>query len=234
MNIYIYSDESGVLDKFHNKYFVFGGLIFLSREEKDKYSRRYIATEKVIRKIEGLDKGTEVKAFNISNKSKNKLYRSINSIEKFGIIIHQKELLDNLFDNKKGKQRYLDWAYKMAVKAKFQELISQQKIVASEVEHLCFFVDEHATATNGIYELRESLEQEFKFGTYHFEWSVFHPPIFPNLKSVELRYCNSATKTLVRAADIVANHIYFLANKNEGIIEEKNNLRVIYHPNIRK
>lgn len=33
MNIYIYSDESGVLDKQHNRYYVFGGLIFLSSSE---------------------------------------------------------------------------------------------------------------------------------------------------------------------------------------------------------
>ena len=32
MNIYIYSDESGVFDKEHNDYFVFGGLIFLGIE----------------------------------------------------------------------------------------------------------------------------------------------------------------------------------------------------------
>ena len=31
MNIYIYSDESGVFDKEHNDYFVFGGLILLGK-----------------------------------------------------------------------------------------------------------------------------------------------------------------------------------------------------------
>lgn len=35
MNLYIYSDESGVFDNKHEKYFVFGGLIFLSKFEKD-------------------------------------------------------------------------------------------------------------------------------------------------------------------------------------------------------
>lgn len=34
MNIYVYSDESGVFDKEHNEYFVFGGLILLEQETK--------------------------------------------------------------------------------------------------------------------------------------------------------------------------------------------------------
>ena len=32
MNIYVYSDESGVFDKEHNDYVVFGGLILLGTE----------------------------------------------------------------------------------------------------------------------------------------------------------------------------------------------------------
>ena len=39
MNIYVYSDESGVFDKEHNDYFVFGGLILLGTEDKEKWSR---------------------------------------------------------------------------------------------------------------------------------------------------------------------------------------------------
>ncbi len=34
MNIYVYSDESGVFDKEHNDCFVFGGLILLGTEDK--------------------------------------------------------------------------------------------------------------------------------------------------------------------------------------------------------
>lgn len=47
MNIYIYSDESGVLDKQHNLYYVFGGLIFLSPSERETCSRRFKAAEKM-------------------------------------------------------------------------------------------------------------------------------------------------------------------------------------------
>ena len=230
MNIFIYSDESGVLDKEHNQYFVFGGVMFLSKEDRDIWTRKYIAAERTVRQIEKKDNQEEVKASNISNKSKSKLYRSLNHVQKFGIVIRQRLLLNSLFHNKKGKQRYLDWAFKMACKSKFEELISEGLVNPSEVEGLYFFVDEHTTATNGLYELQESLEQEFKFGTYNMNWSTFHPPLFTNLKFVKVEYCNSANKTLVRAADIVANHIFYLAKCTNCSIPVDNNLRIIYHP----
>ena len=230
MNIFIYADESGVLDKAHNDYFVFGGVIFLSKDDRDVWSRKYIAAEQPIRISEGKNADEELKASNISNKSKIKLYRSLNQIHKFGIVIRQQALLDSIFSNKKGKQRYLDWAFKMAVKAKFEELISAGIIIPAEVENLNFFVDEHSTATNGLYELKESLEQEFKFGTYNFNWMTYHPPIFPSLTRVEVKYCNSATTTLVRAADIVANHIFYLSKSSPLPIACNNNLKIIYHP----
>ena len=50
MNIYIYSDESGVFDKAHNDIFVFGGIIILGANEKEVWSRKYSNVESVIRK----------------------------------------------------------------------------------------------------------------------------------------------------------------------------------------
>ena len=124
----------------------------------------------------------------------------------------------------------MDWAYKMSVKTKFLELIRNGQIVADNITGIYFFVDEHTTATNGIYELQESLEQEFKYGTYNYDWMTFHPPIFPNLQIVKVEYCNSSTKTLVRAADIVANHIYHEATENSGVVQNSNKLVLYYHP----
>ena len=65
MNIYVYSDESGVLDKQHNSYYVFGGVLFLSGEDRDTCSRRFVAAEKNIRSSENISTNTEVKACNI-------------------------------------------------------------------------------------------------------------------------------------------------------------------------
>lgn len=231
MRIFVYSDESGVLDKVHNDYYVFGGLIFISESDRDVYSRKYIAAENNVRKSESIESPVEVKACNIKPKSKNKLYRSVADAERFGVVISQKKLTnDDLFANKKTKQRYLDWAYKMAVKKKLEKMIAEGKIDPDTVESISFLVDEHSTATNGWYELRESLEKELKIGIWNFEHMAFHKPLFPKIKSIDLAYCNSSKKTLVRAADIVANHIYFYANNNNGVIPEEEKLHIYYHP----
>ncbi len=231
MKIFVYSDESGVFDKVHNDYYVYGGLMFLSKDDKDIWSRKYINAENVVRNKEKISPGAEVKASSISNGSKSSLYRSLNQAEKFGVVISQKRLLDPLFQDKKSKQRYLDWAYKMGVKTKFNCLINSQRIVPCDVEELYFFVDEHTTATNGRYELEAALEQEFKLGTYNPKWDYFYPPIFPKLQHVSVEYCNSAVRTLVRAADIVANRLFHLAASNGGRVDDNSRLTVYTHPN---
>ena len=210
MNIYIYSDESGVFDRIHNKYYVYGGVLYLSSEEKDIAARKYTKAERDIREAENII--GEVKAATISNKSKDKLFRSLNSTHKFGVIIHEDTVHEKIFGDKKTKQRFLDYAFKIGIKRKFEKMIKDGIIIPDEVEHLYFYADEHTTATNGRYELRESLEREFKFGTFSDNYSVYHRPIFTQIKSVDLQFCNSASVRLVRAADIVANKYYYLAN----------------------
>lgn len=234
MNIYIYSDESGVFDYIHNRWYIFGGVILLSKKEKELAVRKYIHAEKVVRAKESLEKETEVKASKVSNKDKHSLFRSLNQVEKFGVVIDEKEILRSIFSDKKSRQRYLDFAYKIGIKRKFEHMISARKIDPDDVQNLYFFVDEHTTATNGRYELREALEQEFKHGTYNYNFSTFFPPIFPNLKSVTLTFCNSENVVLVRAADIVANNLYHRAIRDGVNISAPPNSCVTILPHERK
>lgn len=231
MNIFVYSDESGVFDKEHNDYFVFGGLILLGTDDKEQWSRKYSSVEKTLRANKGVSTDYELKATHITNKEKVKLFRSLNGCYKFGVVIKEKRVHANIYLSKKDKQRYLDYAYKIAVKRAFEDLIQKGLINPDETEQLYFFVDEHTTATNGQYELQEALEQEFKRGTYNFSYNIYYPPLFKNMKDVQLKYCNSKSNLLVRAADIVSNRIFYLA-KNEKREDIKNiqNLNIIYLP----
>ena len=178
--------------------------------------------EKAIRKSNKYPNDYELKATNINNSEKNKLYRSLNQCHKFGVIIKQKYVLDRIFEGKKDKQRYLDYAYKIAVKRAFQNMIDNKTINPDDVERIYFYVDEHSTATNGCYELKEGLEQEFKLGTYNYNWHKFYPPIFPRMKDIRLEFCNSSSKLLVRASDIVANKIYYIANTSNDFTAQSN------------
>ena len=54
---------------------------------------------------------------------KGKLFRSLNGCYKFGVIIREKQVLERIYKSKKDKQRYLDYAYKIAVKRAFENLI---------------------------------------------------------------------------------------------------------------
>ena len=223
MDIFCYSDESGVFDRIHNDFFVFGGIILFGKEEKDKWTRLYSAAESRIRQAHHYPKEFELKATHLSNKDKAHLYRSLNQCRKFCVIINQKRILETIFNDKKTKQRYLDYAFKMAVK---NALLEYLKNDPQQIDNMHFFVDEHTTATDGRYELQETLLREFKYGIHNLQYDRFFPPIFPELKNLDLRYCNSASTVLVRAADIIANKVYY--HTVQGEREKLNNLQNLH------
>lgn len=215
MNLFIYTDESGVFDKTHEKYYVYCGIILLGKEQRDECSRKFIHAEKSIRVNGSHKKRTELKASTISNKEKGKLFRSLNNYIKFGVIIEQDHILDKIYEHKKSKQRYLDFAYKIGLKKCLQNLMLEKVILADEINNMHVFVDEHTTATNGKYELREALEQEFKVGTYNFSFSTYYEPILPKMQGIDLHFRDSEHVPLIRAADIIANRIYNHALRGE-------------------
>lgn len=230
MHIFVYSDESGVFDKVNNDYFVFAGIICFGKREKDNWTRRYSSVERTLRKSNSLQ-DIELKACILDNKQKGTLFRSLNNYRKFAVIIKQKSVFDSIFKDKKSKQRYLDFAYKIAVKNAFEFAIKNNEIKSTEVTDLHFYVDEHSTATNGRYELRESLEGEFKNGTHNWNYTTYFPPLFENLNSVDVVFCNSKQHYLVRASDIIANRIYYLSRQNNLVkLQSIKNLNVIWLP----
>lgn len=220
MELYIYSDESGVLDKKHNNYYTYGGLILAGKELRDNVARKYVGAEKNIAKA--YPTGMELKASYIKNKHKTKLFGAVKPCVKFGAIIKQSMVRDEIFKYKESKQRYLDYVYKIALKNAFNKMQEDRIIQFEDISGLNIFVDEHTTATDGRYELRQSLIQEFKIGTFNWNWNKYYAPIFPNLKDVKLQYCNSAKVPLVRASDIIANRLFYLATNHLEINDQSN------------
>lgn len=101
MDLYVFSDESGVFDRVHNDIFVFGGIIFLSKEEKDDCARKYIHAEKILRSTGAYSQNAELKAAALSKKDKGKLFRATNQYHRFSVIVYQKDLLERIFSDKK-------------------------------------------------------------------------------------------------------------------------------------
>lgn len=229
MNITVCTDESGVFDKEHETIYVFGGVIFLSDDDSISSCRKYISAETSLREAHTRYKSGELKANRLKNKHKNSLFRSLNNEIKFSIVIHLDRVMDRIFDEKKSKQRYLDYVYKVGLKKVFNSLISRGIINPDEVYKLKILCDEHTTATNGRYELAESLVQEFKTGTFNYSWNIFYPPIFTNLNILNVDYCNSSKKPQIRMADIIANKAYYLA-KNDKLTELESKIITYYFP----
>ncbi len=229
MNIYVYSDESGVFDRAHEKYFVFGGLILLEYSSVNECTARYKKAEKHL--ISKYGKDIELKASMLDLKDRANLYRSLNKFYKFAVVIDIQNTHASISADKKTKQRYLDYVYKIAVKRRLEKLIDDNLINPDEVKNLSFYVDEHSTATNGKYELAESLEQEFKIGAFNRSFLIFHPPIFPNLQHLSVKYCDSKKNALVRAADIIANRIFYLTRSGKlSTARGINNMHIIGMP----
>lgn len=223
MDIFVYSDESGVLDKWHNKFYAYGGLIFLDKSSKDAASWKYAGVEKSIRRSGNYLPEDELKATKITKNDKRRLFGSLSNEILFGGIVDQSSIYDTIFESKKTKQRYLDFMYKISLKYAIKSLIAKGFIPPGEKVSLHIFADEHATATNGRYELKEAIYQEFKIGTFKYDFSgMMFPPILRNLQRVDITFCNSASVVLIRAADIVANKIYHDAVN--GIETQLNNL----------
>lgn len=212
MNIYVYSDESGVFDKEHNDVYVFGGVILLGKEAKDICGRKYLHVENTLR---NRYKDTEeLKANILSNRDKGKMYRSLNQEYKFAAIVDEKRINENIFAEKKSKQRYLDYVYKLALKNALNQMMDFNIFSKGDVERIIVNYDEHTTATNGRYELREALLQELKIGTFNYDYQCFFPPLLDTLLDVQTNICDSKNVTLVRAADIIANCVYHSALKD--------------------
>lgn len=164
-----------------------------------------------------------MKARELSNEEKGSVFRSYNKIIKFASIINQDKIKEEIFLNKKNKQRYLDYAYKIGLKKCFENLIRRKKINVNDEISIHIYVDEHNLSTSGRYELKESLLQEFKEGTINFKYGIFHKPIFKNIVYLDLGYKNSKNNCLIRAADILANKIYtsYRDNINIDILKNK-------------
>lgn len=229
MNLFVYSDESGVFDYKHCTFYAYGGLILTSEKAVYHATHKYCAVEKIIREQYGFTEDVELKASNLSPKIRYRIFRSINYGYRFGCIIRESYVHRAIFADKKSKQRYLDYAYKIAVKRAFERLIDEKTIIAEDINSIRFFVDEHATATNGCYELEESLEREFKYGTTNYNYNMHYPPIFPAMSKVSMKFCDSKSQPLIRASDIIANRIWHLENDGERARDMKNTI-VTYLP----
>ena len=227
----IYSDESGVFDKEHDDVFIFGGIILdTTKDEVSLAARLYKNIENTLREKSEYRDIEELKAVNLSFHDRRWVFSKLKPLYKFGTVIELSRVRDEMFLNKKIKQRYQDFAYKLGVKNAFEAMLKDKLVNQYDEIRFEFFVDEHHTATDGRYELHEALLQEFKDGTVNYSTMHYFPPLFPNTVSLKLHMADSKTNLLVRAADIIANRIYFEANRCSLENLQRENITIVKLP----
>lgn len=225
-NIYFYVDDSGVLHRnARNEYFIYAGYCFLGKEHREDAHRKYRTLSDNIKK--GLNLHAEAKACRLKPKQKNKLYKVMHGYDSFSVAVRISELRSYILNDKNSIHRYKDYILKRVIKEEVKKLLSLGKIDNHEKIHIHIFVDEQNTATNGIYGLGDSVEEELAKGINNFNYGTFYRPILHGKLFVDVTYCDSSKDYLIQACDILANRIwisYYVRNEKLRILNNHTSL----------
>lgn len=165
-----------------------------------------------------------MKAANLKSKHKRSLFNSVKEYDSVAVVVDISRVYDYILADKKSICRYKDYILKRCVKNKLKKLITDGRISKNEDVTISIFIDEQLTATNGYYDLRDSIREELCYGIVNFDYSIRHQHVFDSNVTVNIQYCDSSTNYLIQASDILANRIwtsYRTNNPNLRLIEKQ-------------
>ena len=126
--IYINLDDSGKLSA-KEKISVYAGIIFLSKNEKDKFITQY---RKIINEIKCsycsekkgkcTKKCKEIKNTNIKNSHKRRIMNYISKYYTIALVIDNTKVYNHIINNKASKGRYIDYTIRRLIKSTIEEL----------------------------------------------------------------------------------------------------------------
>lgn len=226
--IFICMDDSGKLTN-HEKYAAYGGIVFFTKNEKDKFITQY---RQIIKKIKCSEcNHNNINCDNVCPEIKNARIKNagnkrwiMNYIKKYAmfcLVIDNSRITKYIMESKSSKGRYLDYAQKMLVKKIFLDMINQGKINPYKPVKLTMYIDEQTTKSNGYYNLRESIREEFLHGIINFDYGIVYRPILHSSFKIDIHYVDSKKNYIVQAADFVVGEARSLClNNNENIIQD--------------
>ena len=95
---------------------------------------------------------------------------------------------------------------------------------------ISIYIDEQLTATNGYYDLRDSIKEELKHGIINFNYGISYPNVFDANVEVIIHYCDSSTNYMIQASDILANRIWTSYRINNRKLRMKDNQTILTFP----
>lgn len=206
-DIFFFFDDSGVLHKnAPAKHFVYAGYVFPDRVTLDDAKRKYINANKKLKQATG--RKDELKAATLNPTQKRALFNSVRKFDSVSAVVDIDRVYDHILSSKKAICRFKDYVLKICVKRKLVDMIQCGTLSSSDDIFLHIFIDEQLTATNGYYDLRDSIVEELQYGIINFNYGVSYPPVFTGNVQVEIQYCESKNNYMIQASDILANRIW--------------------------
>ena len=224
--IYINLDDSGKLTK-RESISVYGGLVFLSKKEKDKFITQY---RSIINDIKCCycqnnclncnKKCPEIKNTNIKKSHKRRIMNYLKKYFVVALVIKNNYVYEHIIESKSAKGRFVDYSLRRMIKEIIKILIKCKSLDPNKKLRLIINIDEQSTKSNGYYNLRDGLLEELKYGIANYNYGMqINPIIFSDIEIV-LSYQDSGKSFVVQAADLLAGTIRRKAIDNQNNIDE--------------
>lgn len=220
--IYINLDDSGKLTA-KEQISVYGGLVFLSKKEKDKFITQYRSIINDI-KCEYCEQCNndcpEIKNTNIKKTDKRRLMNYIKKYYVVALVIKNDDIYEHIKQSKAARGRFVDYAIRRMIKEMIKSLIKCNSIDPNLPIKLIINIDQQSTKSNGYYNLHDGLIEELKYGILNYNYaSKIKPIIFSDL-DVVVSYQDSGKSYVVQAADLLAGTIRRTALDNQSVIDQ--------------
>lgn len=210
--IYINLDDSGKLT-FKEHISVYGGLVFLSKNEKDKFITQYrniinhIKCNYCLNKVNCHKNCPEIKNTNITKSDKRWLMNYLKKYHRIALIIQNDFVYNYIKENKAAKGRFIDYSLRRLIKEVIKELINNKSINPNIPIKIIINIDEQSTKSNGYYNLHDGLIEELKYGICNYNYANTITPIINNNLEIIVSYQDSGKSYVVQAADLLAGTI---------------------------
>ena len=232
--VYINLDDSGKLTNNEN-ICVYGGLVFLSKIEKDKFITQYRNIISQIRcnycnqnRNTCNKKCPEIKNINISPSHKRWLMNYIKKYYIIALVIKNDFIYNHIKNSKAAKGRFIDYSIRRIIKDIIKNLIKKELINPNEDLKIIINIDEQTTKNNGYYNLRDGLIEELKYGISNYNYASIISPIINGKLDVTISYQDSYKSYVIQAADLLAGTIRQKALENKNIPSSLNDLVNFY------
>ena len=214
--VYINIDDSGKLVE-SEKVSIYAGLVFLSKQEKDKFITQYRSIVQDIKCKYCKDDSTkcnnkskvcpELKHNMLKPKHNRQLMNYIKKYTVLCCIINNNKIYPNIKNNTASRGRFLDYSLKLLIKQTIKCLIKEKRINPDLPVKLVVNIDEQTTKTNGYYNLRDGILEELKYGIFNYNYGFYNTPIINSDLEVNVCYQKSEKSYLIQAADLVAGTV---------------------------